>query len=1282
MQAANGFPRTVAAAILVLTIVPVTAAKYGGGSGTPDDPYQIWTPEQMDAIGADPNNWDKCFKLMADIDLSTYSGNSFHMIGSRWGTLGDRPFTGVFDGDGHTITGLSYSSQETSPAGLFAYVGGLKAEVRNLSLTHAKIEMPKAGRVGALVGCLEAASVTNCSATDVVVVAGSFSVGGLVGECAGNVSKCSCTGTVQGDFKVGGLVGYTERRWLEVWDGWYRRVEVGAITGCRFEGTVTGTYYTGGLIGNNEADIASCDTAGSVTAQRSAGGLVGYNDDSGEITACWSTADVKGAGQPATQFAGDSTGGFAGTNAGVIKSCWASGNVEADTCVGGFVGTAFGTISHCYATGAAMGRNSVGGFAGVVWTSISFSYSTARVEGSESVGGFAPGGLVYLCYWDRQTSGMKQGSAGKGRTTAQMMNAATFAGWGYESQWVIADGTDYPRLIWENAGGELLVDLPRTYGGGSGEPNDPYLIDTVDQFVAIGYYREDFGKHFRLTTDLDFNEVDVNEFIPLTINGSFDGAEHRIHNFRYMADASNAVGLFANVGPGASVQDLHLVDARVAGVQDVGALVGRNSGQVRICSVTGTIEGTRNIGGLVGYNEGRVETCTVGVQVSGQTSAGALAGRNLGRIEACAANGEVLGQSSVGGLVGWNDREIVSSCSTADVTGDAEVGGLVGTAGEARHWMACPAPPPSFVPGLSDSRITACYSTGQATGQQLLGGLVGKNAGVVKGCYAASPIQIVPVSDDPVTPPPRRRAISITDGPEAATAANAGGLVGENDYGLVYLSYWDVECSGLLQSAGGRGKTTAQMTDPETFRGWSQLGVWLIEPGRSYPYFESADAAGEPLVDDPHRYGGGTGTVADPYQIYTPQQWLSLGYCPGDWDKHFVLMRDLDLSGVDPDAVWIIGIPTAPFAGTFEGNGHTIANFMLWHDAELYIGMFGYIGSIQSVSKTEPARIFNLHLKNVDILGNYHVGGLAAYSDKYGVISACSVTGRITATGKNAGGVVGYSLGTLEGCSSNCQVTADQVAGELAGLSGGPVTSCSGAGTIKTVGQRDSYAGGLIGESYGKVQFCHFTGEIIGAYTAGGLVALNENEIFRCSAQATISGTYLLGGLVGYNEYGAIIRESFADSAVTGGNSAGGLVGHNVGKIANCFATGQVQGDDRVGGLMGDGYREIKFCYSTCRVSGRTLVGGFAGELARWGPFTVASCFWDVDASAKSDGVAGMDPDPNGVTGLPTASMKTSVPFLAAGWDFVDETANGTEDIWQMHEGQGYPRLSWEATKK
>ncbi|MHC4206056.1 MAG: hypothetical protein ACYSTT_15500, partial [Planctomycetota bacterium] len=69
-------------------------AKYGGGSGTAEDPYLIYTAEQMNTIGAESSDWNKHFKLMTDIDLSSF-GTEFNIIG----TSGGSPFSGVFDGN-------------------------------------------------------------------------------------------------------------------------------------------------------------------------------------------------------------------------------------------------------------------------------------------------------------------------------------------------------------------------------------------------------------------------------------------------------------------------------------------------------------------------------------------------------------------------------------------------------------------------------------------------------------------------------------------------------------------------------------------------------------------------------------------------------------------------------------------------------------------------------------------------------------------------------------------------------------------------------------------------------------------------------------------------------------------------------------------------------------------------------------------------------------------------------------------------------------------------------
>ena len=107
-------------------------AKYGGGTGEPNDPYQIWDANHMQAIGTDPCDWDKHFVLMADIDLSQFDGSDgrekFNIIGNDW----DDSFVGVFDGNDHAISGFSYYSNDRDYLGLFGYVSGPNAKIKNL----------------------------------------------------------------------------------------------------------------------------------------------------------------------------------------------------------------------------------------------------------------------------------------------------------------------------------------------------------------------------------------------------------------------------------------------------------------------------------------------------------------------------------------------------------------------------------------------------------------------------------------------------------------------------------------------------------------------------------------------------------------------------------------------------------------------------------------------------------------------------------------------------------------------------------------------------------------------------------------------------------------------------------------------------------------------------------------------------------------------------------------------------------------------------------------------
>ena len=183
----------------------------------------------------------------------------------------------------------------------------------------------------------------------------------------------------------------------------------------------------------------------------------------------------------------------------------------------------------------------------------------------------------------------------------------------------------------------------------------------------------------------------------------------------------------------------------------------------------------------------------------------------------------------------------------------------------------------------------------------------------------------------------------------------------------------------------------------------------------------------------------------------------------------------------------------------------------------------------------------------------------------------------------------------------------------------------------------------------------------------GGLVGyVDRGTITNCRVSGSVAGENHVGGLVGYNHHGAITNCSAA-AEVIGRDNVGGLAGSNGGTLVNCYSTGLTNGHFWVGGLVGAHTGTLTYCYSAGAVSGDDLLGGLIG---RYAGGTVLRCFWDTEASGQIHSPR--------CTGKTTAEMQTASTFLDAGWDFVDETANGTDDIWWILEGQDYPRLWWE----
>lgn len=215
----------------------------------------------------------------------------------------------------------------------------------------------------------------------------------------------------------------------------------------------------------------------------------------------------------------------------------------------------------------------------------------------------------------------------------------------------------------------------------------------------------------------------------------------------------------------------------------------------------------------------------------------------------------------------------------------------------------------------------------------------------------------------------------------------------------------------------------------------------------------------------------------------------------------------------------------------------------------------------------------------------------------------------------------------------------------------------------------DGYICGPVAYNLGAITNCYSTGTVSSIQCVGGFVGLNEGALTNCYSKSKVSGDYLVGGLVGCNRLHGSVTQCYSTGPVSGDTAVGGLVGENDyrGAVNQCYSTSVVSGNGFVGGLVGDNEGDVNQCYSTGAVSGNfCCFGGLVGGIGA----RATACFWDIETSSQVWSDSG--------TGKTTAEMQMAKTFLDAGWDFVGETENGTEDIWCINEGQHYPRLWWQ----
>ena len=356
----------------------LTTNKYDmDGDGSKDEVYEISNAGQLywfaglvngTLSGVDQNTSANAV-LTADIivneNVLKSDGTLNEGTFKEWTPIGNTyngsysPYTGIFEGQNHTISGLYFKQENTSEVGFFGYNGGKISNVGILNSYFCGFS-----QVGGVCG-YNSSTITNCYNKGVVdgTADGASSFGGVCGCNLGILTNCYNTGIVKGQSYVGGVSGNNNK----------------TITNCYNTGIVSGQSYVGGIDGDNSGTITNCNNEGKVSGTEDyVGGVSGSNNKT--ITNCYNTGIVSGQAY---------VGGVNGYNGnGTIINCNATGEVNGtDSYVGGVIGMNLrnGTITNCYYDSTIYTGNAIGANSG----------TTTKVEG-KTTEQYKTGEVAYL----------------------------------------------------------------------------------------------------------------------------------------------------------------------------------------------------------------------------------------------------------------------------------------------------------------------------------------------------------------------------------------------------------------------------------------------------------------------------------------------------------------------------------------------------------------------------------------------------------------------------------------------------------------------------------------------------------------------------------------------------------------------------------------------------------------------------------------------------------------------------------------------------------------------
>ena len=813
---------------------------------------------------------------------------------------------------------------------------------------------------------------------------------------------------------------------------------IGVKWNC-FEGTFDGNGHTVsnftinkpdesylGLFGKNKGTIMNLGVEkAEINGYEFVGGVCGYNDGV-KIQNCYNTGTVKG-----YNYVGGVCGFNCGTNYATIENCYNTGTVSGTEEIGGVCGynDYNGTIQNCYNTGAVSGSKDIGGMCG------NNNYS----------------GTIKNCYNTGSVSG-------NGETSSAIGGVC-----GYRQGGTITN-CYYNKDICTVGG----INGGDKEGSATGLTTEQFCSGTLENLVGFDENVWNFGKSSDVTPTEEGSRFGTKTYTYPSLNGvgtaySVEKNEYNFKTPRALSDDWQEYTLIENEAQFIAIgndstswgknyvlaKELNLSGKTITPIGNNGtSFTGKFSGNgYTIKNVKMSTDEDLSGGyGLFGVNTGLIMNLAVEGDISytlsnGRANVGGICGKNDigGKIFYCSFEGKVYngGNDAVGGICGENKGWIEYCCAFADVTSDRNVaGGICG-----RH---------DDYSGI-DSDIYYCYFVGK---------------------------------------------VSINEGNDDSV----GAIVASSTAGTRYLNcYYDKERSNVVDNELGVGKTTKELCEAVNLFGsyektWT-TGSYAVTPDAENSNLRTVEYTYPKLVCLKKAAKSGTmqqynfkTSDTDDWQectvITTAEQFKNIGNDNTSWSKNYVLGANIDLGG---EEVTPIGDLDNPFTGKFSGDGHTVSNFKINRQENLYLGLFGY----------NNGTIMNLGVEKAEVSGTTRVGGVCGVN--IGKLQNCYNTGAVSGN-QYVGGVCGANDGTIQNCYNTGAVSGTEYVGGVCGYNDvGTNKNCYNTGAVKGESDVSGVCGynnynGTIKNCYYNKDICAVDGIGDGEGSATGLTTLQMTD--------------------------------------------------------------------------------------------------------------------------------------------------------------------------------------------